>query len=433
MRGVPFRAFLMFFVVLVLSATALGQGTEIFSGQSAKASLDAPGMWHAYRFEGVKNDAMTLKIVASKKTSLTPVVQLFGPTGEIALPKPVNGKFSVKKMTLTETGIHILLVTGERPTIGDYKLKFKLKRAKFPTVQVAVPGVYVFEAPHGARITATIKAEKGSGLEPGVDAVVNIPGGEDALAPASLTEKGSTAKIKKLVLPLFGEHQIVLLGRGGTTGNASVKLKVKPPKPPEKKLGSRAAMHTMVSKIHRTEAGVTRFGHVLAEVVALDTVAAKLRFPAAYFKPDLVLTGSVGNAQTPGVYVYEENFDTEVEMHAAFPDGFYTLLLTRGDGTVSSFPLLLSGGHPSDVTVTDFGSAAVPTITWTGCDGSQFITLDVRDVALDLAVLVTVLPGDARSFGVPAGIITPGKEYQIEVRGYAPEGRQVLTKAKHLY
>ena len=56
----------------------------------------------------------------------------------------------------------------------------------------------------------------------------------------------------------------------------------------------------MVSKIHRTEAGVTRFGHVLAEVVALDTVAAKLRFPAAYFKPDLVLTGSVGNAQTPG-------------------------------------------------------------------------------------------------------------------------------------
>ncbi|MHC4469387.1 MAG: hypothetical protein ACYTDY_06485 [Planctomycetota bacterium] len=429
MHANAFRLLLTPLLVLAIAGTALGQGTEIFSGQSTKASLDAPGMWHAYRLEVVEGDAMKLKIVASKKTDLSLDVRLHGPTSEIPLPDPVKGKIKAK-IELPSTGLYFLLVAGEYPTIGDYKMKLKLKRAKFQTAEFAVPGEVVFDAPHGSLVSAKIQAVKGATLEPGVDGVTNVMG-DDVLDANALTEKGSTAKLKKLPLPQFGEHRIVLAVRGGEPAKATVKLKMKPPKPPEKKIGQRSAIHTMFAKIQ--EAGVMRFGHVLAEVVALDTTAASLKFPPGTGKADLPLTGTIGNAQTPGEFVHEENFDTEGEMDAAFPDGFYTLVLTRGDGTTSEFPILVRGTYPSDISVTDFGAVPTPTITWTGGGDSQMFVVDVRDIALDTAVLVTVLPRSATSHVVPPGVIEAGKEYLIEIRGMGVGSKTVLTREQHQY
>ncbi|MEN8148607.1 MAG: hypothetical protein ABFS86_02220 [Planctomycetota bacterium] len=418
--------------LFALSTPAMGQAMEIFSGQKAKISLGSPGGFQGYRFEGIEGDALTLKVAASKKTSLDLVVRLFGPTAEIAVPEAVKGKITIKKLPLPETGTYFFVISGEWPTIGDCKMSFKLKRAKFVTREFTVPGEVAFTAPHGSLVTATIKAPKGSNLEPGVDAVLDIMD-DDVLVPATVTEKGGIAKIRKLFLPGFSEYRLVLSAREGAAANATVKLKIKPPKAPEKKIGKRAVPHSLVTKVNRTEEGISRFGRAEAQLIAMDTSGVDLRFPPGSDNADLALTGFAGTGETPGTFMFEEYYDTEGELDAAFPDGLYTLRLTRGDASVFEIPIYSVGPYPSPVEITDLGSGTTPAVTWTGGDGAMIIVFSVLDEAWDLTVFHTVLSGTERSFAVPDGIIQSGREYEISVRCFTGQAKAVLTKGLKTY
>ena len=212
MKKLLARSALLALILTCLAGTAWAQGVDLISRQKVATALEEQWRIDVYRFQAVEGDLATILITASKKTGLVPEVTLIGPDGEVVLPDVVKGKLKAKKLAMAATGLYYLSITGGRTT-GDYKLALKLKGAKIAPMTVAVPGVVAFESPRGALLTVTIKAEKGSDVEPGVDSITDSTGA-DVLDGEALTEKGGLARVKKNECPVFGEHTIALADDG---------------------------------------------------------------------------------------------------------------------------------------------------------------------------------------------------------------------------
>jgi len=386
--------------LLLLASPALAQGVEVFSGQKITGAFDEPNDTRIFRIQAVEGDLLTLKLSVSKKSDLLPVMDLIGPGGRIALPAAVKGKVSLKKAPLGTTGTYYLFLAAAGTT-GEYKLALKIKGAKLPKTEVGVPSEVPFSAPRGAVVTATVKAVKGSDLEPGIDSLLDSLGA-DHLDPLLRTEKGKSAKLKKHPVAVFGEQRLALAARAGS-GNATVSLKIKPAKPAEKKLTEGTLVDSVLLKTRSPEDGGGFEYALLVEVEGGDVTAAKLVDPNG--------TETSLEKDNPGEFELEIESDDEADM----PDGLYRLVVTRAGGISQEIPVVIGGPWPTAVEVTSVGSGSTPTITWTGGAGAQAVFLSIEDLIEDDDAYEILLPGGTASHTVPGGPLTAGTPYEIEV------------------
>jgi hypothetical protein len=396
------RISLSLVVLVSLAGLAQAQGVELQSGQKLLDSVTEPGEPRIFRFEVPGETLMTLTIVPSKKTDLVPIVDLLGPEGRIDLPDPVKGKIKAKKLELPETGLYFLTITGGGTT-GDYKLALKLKLQKKGTIDtVAVPGVIDVDVLRGTLMSVTVKAEKGSGVEPGIDSITDLTG-TDILDPSLLTEKGSSAKLKKQLCPVFGQQDLSLVDRTGTGGNVKVTIKLKFPKPAVKKMGPEDLIDAGVFKLRGGD------GFAFMAWAEDNVKSAKLVHPDGS-EEDLP-------QQDTDEFGIEREYGTEGELDAAYPDGVYTLVVTRLDDLVLTIPVHLRGDWPGEPEITDEGTGNTPTIEWTLGVGDPtqllVLTLTTADEEEDDLYQV-LLPGADRSHTVPPGPID-GDPYEIEL------------------
>jgi len=355
-------------IVLLLPSPASAQGVEVFSRQKVEGGIGEPGDWQLFRFEAYSGDLLTLKLKVPRKSGLRPLVQLVGENGEIAIPAVENGRLSIRKLPIQGVGTHYFAVYGAGTT-GGYKLSLKLKRAKILPVQTAVPGPVVFHAVRGAVVTAKVKAAKGSDLEPGIASLGDVYG-TDHLDPTRVKEKGKKAKLEKHPIAVSGAQTLDLVARAGA-GDAVVKLKVKDPRPPDRKLNRMNAAETLLL-VWRMPDDSGGWDHGLtAEVMGDGVTGVTLKFPAGSGIPDAVLASDPGE---PGEFGYETVGQP--------PNGVYTLVITRDDGAVREVPVAVRGGYPSEVVpaIAD-ESTARPTVSWTGGAGAQMIYLNVEEAA----------------------------------------------------
>jgi hypothetical protein len=130
-----------------------------------------------------------------------------------------------------------------------------------------------------------------------------------------------------------------------------------------------------------------------------------------------------------GQFFHLEEFATQAELDAAYPNGTYTYSLTRQTGgpTQISMPMPTAGSYPPVPQVANF--AAAQTIdpaqnftlqfnALTGASGGDYIQLEIEDEAGEVLVLSAPdlcvpleLPNTATSFTIPAGTLTAGKTY----------------------
>jgi len=400
MRTSLIRGALTLTFIVLLSAPALAQGVEIFPGQKLTGSFDEPSDNRIFRFQAVQGDLLTLKVSVPKKSDLEPVVDLLGPAGRIDLPAPAKNRITLKKAPLPATGTYFLFVAAAGTT-GDFQIAMKLKGAKVPTTTISVPGNFSFDAPRGATLKATVKAAKGTDLEPGIDALTG-PLGKDHLDPLLLREKGRSAKISKQPIVTFGEQTMALAARAGA-GGATVKLRIKPARPLEKKLTPGMLVETTLLKVRTPEDGGGFEYALLVEVEGDDVTAATL------VHPDGTETNIPRNE--PGDFELDIETDDEVDV----PDGLYRLVVSRTGGITREYPIVIGGPWPTPVEVTAVGAGATPTITWTGGVGAQAVFLAIADIIDDDEAYETLLPVGTTSHTVPAGPLTAGRPYEIEV------------------
>jgi hypothetical protein len=130
-----------------------------------------------------------------------------------------------------------------------------------------------------------------------------------------------------------------------------------------------------------------------------------------------------------GQFFYLEEFDTQAELDAAYPNGTYTYSLTRQTGgpTQISMPMPTAGSYPPVPRVANFADAQTinPAQNFTlqfnaltGASGGDYIQLEIEDEAGEVQVLSAPdlcvpleLPNTATSFTIPAGTLTAGKTY----------------------
>ncbi|MHC4471345.1 MAG: hypothetical protein ACYS99_10310, partial [Planctomycetota bacterium] len=404
MRAV-LRLSLTLFTLLSLAGLAQAQGVELLSGQKLKDTLDEPGEVRVFRFHAPGETRLNLKIVASKKTDLAPIVVLLGPSGPVALPELKKGKLKAKKIELVDTGMYLLTITGGGTT-GDYKLAFKLKLDKSGSDEFTIPGVIDIDMPRGTLLTIKVTAE--GGVEPGFASLTD-PTGEDILDKGAVTEKGGTAKLKKQLCPVFGRHDLSVVDRsGGAGGAAKLKGKLKLAKTKVKKLGPEDLIDAGAFKVR---AGSDRFAFFAwAENGAKS---ARLRHP----------DGTEENLpeQDDREFGIERMYGAEAALHAAYPDGLYTILITRHDDLELEIPAHITGSWPGEVVVTDEGQGSAPTITWSvgAGDPPQVISLELLEEGTDDGIYQVLLPGTDRSHTVPEGRVD-GKAYEVEVWAVTP-------------
>ena len=178
---------------------------SIVMGQTVTTEISR-GEVDLYRFHGESGDSLSLKFKAGKTGDLQPEIRLFQHDAtEVQLPPVTGGKLSVK-LVLQRGGTQYLAIRGLNQTAGTYSLGLKLKLGKPDPRVVEVPGVLGIKGPQGAVLSLKGKAEKGSGVEPGIDSFEGFDG-TDHLDPATVTEKGGTLGVKGQVLPYDGEFQ----------------------------------------------------------------------------------------------------------------------------------------------------------------------------------------------------------------------------------
>lgn len=200
--------------VEVPQATLVDPGCPIALVDQVLGSILPGGDTDVYSFTALAGTLLDVKL---KVTTESPnlVLELFDPADQAvdvsAFLKAKKKNYQLKKVPLGQTGGYKLSVSDPDGIAGAYKLQLKgklpkeLTKGKGEIVTEAVGQVIEipFTGLAGALFSASLSGKKGPILD-----VLELLDPNAAAVPFgdTLTEKGKSAKIKKLALPLTGNY-----------------------------------------------------------------------------------------------------------------------------------------------------------------------------------------------------------------------------------
>jgi hypothetical protein len=389
------RAFLLAILALpLLAIPALAQGVYVEPGQTAPGSVDSGMRMAVFRFDVLAGDAVSLKLAASKAAPLDMEVNLFDPAGEQVNAAPLTGEKVSGSFTVGATGTCLLTVIGRGGSNGDFTLSLKTKSAKRAPVSGAFPGEISVDLRRGEVL-------KVSGTTGGPDVELDVlgPDGSDILDHASV--KAGKGKVSFTTYPasFTGPHRIRFASAGA--GTVTLKLSSKLAKPAVTKLTPADVIHTFAAG---TKDGDDEQFMVEVMGEGLQEVRIAGPFPGS---PRVV------PEVDPGEFALEDDLAGWLDLWCRFE-------VIVASGATRVVPFRVGGDWPAAVTILGLSDDPEPVVTFSAGAGDKVFHLAVTDPGAEGEVFEALLAGSERSFTLPAGLLTAGWPFEIELEALTP-------------
>ncbi|MBL8767789.1 MAG: hypothetical protein JNL94_10510 [Planctomycetes bacterium] len=228
-------------VVLTMVQSFAQDGTIAFNEKFHGVIADA-GDTDTVAFDEVEGSVLTITVRRTKKSKLSPTLELLD--GVTQQPLDVSGslKQTSKRATIHEfvaphSGAYVVRVGGANETFGGYRVTVTGKpKAKFAIAgSFAMPGAIhdvTFAGRAGSSLTAKVKSGKAAAFaQPTVLELEGPSGALVAVAGAFASNATTgTLQLTGITLPQTGAYVLRLVGANGTQGAFAGTLTVKPPK-----------------------------------------------------------------------------------------------------------------------------------------------------------------------------------------------------------
>lgn len=261
-----------------LAAVALADvDVDVRNGAKIQGTVSEPFATDTYRLFAPAGAKLRLKLKTKK--GLDPSFTLRYPPS----PDPEKGLTFSDPEPLAASGEHVVEVTGDGGSVGDYALSVSISLPKKTKHTVTLGGTETpipFSVLAGTVLKVKAKAGKGSSAVPRLLRVEGPDGYRLDIEPVLMMKAASDA-LGKTELPEDGDYVLYLDDAGDAGGTADVTIGLKQPKPPKSKLDLRG----------RTIGTLTGERLAVSDVVDDTGGAVGVAFPGDG-GPDSVISGA---------------------------------------------------------------------------------------------------------------------------------------------
>jgi hypothetical protein len=218
---------------LLLAATAAFAETvdeDLAPGGTVLSTVFPADEVETYRLEAPAGCTLKVDLAPlGRRAGFLPSLEATLPGGDPAeIPAARKGRTRAK-LTFDVDGVLELRVSSADGSVGDYRLRTKLKGPKAVsfegTVDSGAPAEVVFRAPPGSVAAARVKAAAGSDLVP---RILSLEGPSGDVSPESDLPGPRSDSWSGLGLDALGPWTLQVGGEGESTGGFAAKVKWKP-------------------------------------------------------------------------------------------------------------------------------------------------------------------------------------------------------------